>query len=86
MNIVRKIRLQFAQWKYEFLRKLVYKYGRTISVKKTDWDTEKEKFERNILKILKKYQIIDNKHGIQGVEIIVDVNEYPTIKIKTTII
>ncbi|KKL77948.1 hypothetical protein LCGC14_2029810 [marine sediment metagenome] len=86
MNKVRKIDLKWKQWKFNFLRKLVSKYGKTISTKKTDWQDGKEQFERSILRLLKRHKIIDSIHGIQNIDIKLRVTEYPDIKIRTILI
>jgi len=72
--------------KFRFLRKLVYKYGRVLVNKSIKDPDDKEKFERSLLKLIKKYKVIGSINRIQHLEIVVDVNELPKIKIETLII
>lgn len=71
--------------KYNFFNNLVRKYGRFMGSSKIVIDN-KDKFEKDVLKLLKKYNVIDNKHYIQKAEIIVDVKECPKIKLEKIVI
>lgn len=79
--------IKWKQFKYDFMRKLIRKYGRTIGkIEKTLTDDIKIKFEKDVLKLLRKYDVIDNKQHLQKVEIIADVEKYPKIKLETLVI
>jgi hypothetical protein len=71
--------------KYNFFKNLVRKYGRFMGGNKAIIEN-KEKFEKDILKLLKKYNVIDNKHLVQKVGITCEVEKYPVIKLETLII
>ena len=83
-NLIMKLK----QFKFKFMRNLIRKYGRFMggTEKTLTGDDIKIDFERDILKLLKKYEVLDNTHKLQKIEIIVDVKEYPVIKLETLII
>lgn len=72
--------------KFRFLKKLVYKYGRVIDNKSIQDRGDKEKFEGSLLRLLRKYKIIDSTSRIQHLEIVADAHDLPKIKIETLIV
>ncbi len=72
--------------KLMFLRKLVKKYGQVIDNKSIKDKDDKVKFERSLVRLLKKFKIIDSTTRIQHLEIVADANDLPKIKIETLII
>jgi hypothetical protein len=50
-------------------------------------DNRKDEFEKDIVKLLKKYNLHDNKHSaLQRAEIVVDVKEFPIVELEYVMI
>ena len=69
------------------LYKLVKYYNKLCRTKRLAPKIEgdgKEEFEKEIVKVLRKFKLINlsEKHGLQRVTIVCDVDEYPKIKLE----
>jgi len=73
MNVWKRIKL--VSCKVKLLFKLRHPYYSIL---------DKEEFEKDVIKLLKKYNLYDNKHSaLQRAEIMVDVNDFPIVKLQT---
>lgn len=79
----------------KFLQKLVIRVIEILKIRTIDYqvslkneknDEEKIKFEKAILRLLKRFKIGGDLKGIQTIEINCNCNEYPLITIKKLII
>lgn len=69
--------------KFKLIGTLIKRYG---SIKFTPWvgrndKGERELFEKDVLKLLQKYKVIDSTTGIQQINIILNAYKYPKIEI-----
>jgi len=73
----------YSSIKFKLIGALIKKYGsiRFTPCITRDSEGECEAFEKDVLQLLKKYKVINSTRAIQKVNISLDANDYPEIKI-----